>query len=99
MSGGDRALGQCVDLAKLALSAPSSAPRAAAAHPTAVSSAAGDASTSSAICLARLGPPAFIANVADSASRVVCAAGVDTLPSRRPAGTPWRAPARLSIQN
>ena len=46
-----------------------------AAHATAVSSAVGEASTSSAICRARCGLPAFIAKVAASASIVVCAAG------------------------
>ena len=51
---------------------------AAADQPTAVSSASGEASTSSAISIARPGRPAFIANVADSASTVVRATGDDT---------------------
>ena len=49
-----------------------------AAHPTATSSACGDASTSPAIRNVRSGVPAFIAKVAASASRVACAVGAET---------------------
>ncbi len=49
-----------------------------AAHPTATASACGDSSTSPAIRSVRSGVPAFIAKVADNASRVVCAPGDET---------------------
>lgn len=51
---------------------------AAPAHPIAVPSAVGEANTSVAVCNACCGRPAFIANVADSASSVVAAVGDDT---------------------